>query len=51
MHSNPTPNEVLDLIDKGIRKAQRDYKDAAWTPLCYGPEYLITIISCKEINK
>ena len=40
---DPTKQQVLDAIDKGIRKAQDDYKDAAWTPLCQGPEYLLTV--------
>jgi len=40
---DPTEQQVLDAIDKGIRKAQEDYKDAAWTALCQGPEYLLTV--------
>jgi hypothetical protein len=41
--SDPSRQQVLDAIDKGIRKAQKDYKDVAWTPLCRGPEYLMTV--------
>lgn len=41
MH-DPSQQEIVDAIDKGIRKAQHDYKDAAWTALWQGPEYLIT---------
>jgi len=40
---DPTECQVLKVIDKGIRRAQEDYKNAAWTSLCQGPEYLITI--------
>lgn len=40
---DPSKQQVLDAIDKGIRKAQKDYKDAAWTALCHGPEYLMTV--------
>ena len=40
---NPTSQEVVDSIIQGIKNAQRDYKKAAWTPICEGPEYLITI--------
>jgi hypothetical protein len=40
---DPTKQQVLDAIDKGIRRAQDDYRDAAWTPLCQGPEYLLTV--------
>jgi len=40
---DPTKQQVFDAIDKGIRKAQKDYKDAAWTALCQGPEYLVTV--------
>jgi len=40
---DPTRQRVLGSIDEGIRKAQKDYKEAAWTPLCHGPEYLITV--------
>lgn len=38
-----TQQQVVYAIDKGIRKAQADYKDAAWTALCQGPEYLVTV--------
>jgi hypothetical protein len=40
---DPTKQQVLDAIDRGIRKAQDDYKDAAWSPLSEGPEYLLTV--------
>ena len=39
---DPTQQEVISAIDEGIRRAQADYKDAAWTALCGGPEHLIT---------
>ena len=39
---NPTQQEVVDAIDRGIRRAQADYKKAAWTALCQGPEHLMT---------
>jgi len=40
---DPTECQVLKAIDEGIRNAQEDYKNAAWTPLRQGPEYLITV--------
>jgi len=40
---DPTKQQILDAIDRGIRRAQDDYKDAAWTPLCRGPEHLLTV--------
>jgi len=40
---DPTEHKILGAIDKGIRNAQKDYKDEAWTALCQGPEYLITV--------
>lgn len=39
---DPTQQEVIDAIHEGIRRAQHDYERAAWTPLCQGPEHLIT---------
>ena len=39
---NPSQQEVLDSIEKGVRKAQTDYKKASESLLCWGPEYLIT---------
>jgi len=45
---------VLNAIDRGIRDAQEDYKKAAWTPLCDGPEHLITasiFYSLAELTK
>lgn len=39
---DPSQRQVVDAIDKGIREAQQDYKDAAWTPLWQGPEHLVT---------
>ncbi len=41
MH-DPTQQQVLDAIDEGIRRTQHDYKNAALTAVCEGPEYLIT---------
>lgn len=40
---DPGLPEVLKAIDIGIRNAQENYKDAAWTPLLYCPEYLMTV--------
>lgn len=39
----PLRQEVLDSIDKGIRKAQDDYTKGSRSLLCWGPEYLITV--------
>ena len=42
MQNPPQQEVVIDLVEKGIRKAQRDYKKASESLLCWGPEYLIT---------
>lgn len=39
---DPNRQKVLDAIERGIIEAQADYVAAAWTPLCHGPEHLIT---------
>lgn len=49
--SNPYPQEVIDSIGKGIRKAQMEYQKAAGIPLCHGPEYLITVGIFQSILK
>ncbi|MFC2006214.1 hypothetical protein ACFLVG_04600 [Chloroflexota bacterium] len=35
--------EVFSSIETGIRTAEKDYKNAAYIPLCFGPEYLISV--------
>jgi hypothetical protein len=39
---SPSQQEVIDSVQQGIRKAQRNYKKASESLLCWGPEYLIT---------
>lgn len=51
---DPTQEEVLSAVIRGIRRAQDDYKKAAWTALCQGPEHLITaniFYSLAELTK
>jgi hypothetical protein len=40
--SNPTIKCVINSIDGAILKAQDTYKNVAWLPLHYGPEYFLT---------
>jgi len=49
---DPTLPEVLDAIDKGIRKAQRDYFKAYMSDIAAGaPEYLTTVCIFQSILK
>lgn len=49
--SNPSQQELLEAIDKGIRNAQRDYKKAYESDIGsnYAPEYLITVYIFQSI--
>ena len=49
--SDPTQQEVLDSIDKGIRNAQEDYFKAFQSDIAspYAPEYLMTVYIFKAV--
>lgn len=47
--SDPTWADISKKIDEGILNAQADYKRATWTPLLYGPEYLIIVSIFKSL--
>ena len=47
----PTWDEIKVKIEEGILYAQREYKDATYAPLCYCPEYLMTVNIFKSLRK
>lgn len=49
--SEPTWIDIREKIEKGILYAQTEYKEATYTPLCYCPEYLMTVNIFKALLK
>ena len=45
----PSRRKITQLVDEGIIKAQRDSKKGSMRPLCWGPEYFITVNICQSI--